>query len=100
MLTENLIGLIVLVALLIWLIYSLFYWNNLAWRLPDKLREQTINKAKHLPNGFPLRQVVLRNAKTQSVWLVRLITILADVIFILLLLVSLYAIVPTTMGLK
>ena len=97
---QNLIGLIALVGLLIWFIYSLTYWNNLAWRLPEKLRENTIIKVKRLPNSFPLKEAVLESAENQSIWLVRLITIIADVIFIPMLLLSIYAIVRTIAGSK
>ena len=100
MLTENLIGLIILVALLVWFIYSLIYWTNLAWRLPDKLRESTINKVKRLPKSFPLKETVLMSAKTQSIWLVRVVTVVADVIFIPILSLSIYAIVRTIVGPK
>jgi len=97
---QNLIGLIALVGLLIWFIYSLSYWTNLAWRLPEKLRETTINKVKSLPNSFPLKEAVLESAERQSIWLVRVITVIADAVFIPMLLLSIYAIVRFIGGWK
>ena len=80
--TKDFFGLIILVVGSIWIIYSLFYWINLAWRYPDKLTKWAIANAERLPEWFPLKSFSLKNAKRRSFWPARLIMPFIDIIFV------------------
>ena len=93
---ENLIGPIILIAGFIWIAYILIYWTNLVWRFPEKFREIAITNATHLPKWFPFRDASLKRAERQSIWPARLILLFIDTIFLLALLVTIFAFITNT----
>jgi hypothetical protein len=89
---AHLFGIIILSFWLIWTTYFLLYWNNLAWRFPEKFRTVAIDNARRLPKWLPFGKAALKSADRQSARPARLLLIFVDAIFAVVLFITIYAI--------